>query len=71
MDLLASILSTILVCGVISVGLATAWRLGRAVAARTMRRSNGSAHRIHMLTDTMVHYRANARMMKDTLKHAG
>ncbi len=71
MDLLVSILSAALVCGIIGVGIAITRRLGQMVATRGMRRRQGSAHHAHVLTDTMVHYRANIRMMKDTLKRAG
>jgi hypothetical protein len=63
MDLLTSILSAVLVWGVIGVGIATAWNLGRAIATRNMRRHKWSAHsaHVHLLTDTMVHYRPNIR----------
>lgn len=72
MDLLANILSAVLVCGIVGVGIAIAQRIGRAAATRIMmRRRHGSVHRAHVLTDTMVHYRPNIRMMKETLKPAG
>jgi hypothetical protein len=71
MDLLASILSAVLVCGVIGAGIAMAWRIGRAISLQLRRRRNRFTHRAHVLTGTMVHYRANIRMMKETLKPAG
>jgi hypothetical protein len=67
MDLLANIFSAVLVCGVIGAGIVIA----RAISKQVMRRRNRSTHRAHVLTGTMVHYRANIRLMKETLKPAG
>lgn len=65
MDLLAGILSGILVCGTVGVIVTVALRVLRAV-----RRRKWSGHHAHVLTDSMVHYRANVRMMNDAVKPA-
>jgi Na+/H+ antiporter NhaC len=64
MDLLATILSAILIWGVIGVGVATAWTLRRVIATRNMRGHKWSAHSAHILTDTMIHYRPNIRTIR-------
>ena len=71
MDLLANIVSVMLVCGIIAAGIAIARRIGRAISKQVMIRRNRSTHRAHVLTGTMVHYRANVRMMRETLRPAG
>jgi len=61
MDILATILSAILIWGVAGVGVATAWTLRRVIATRNMIGRKWSTHSAHILTDAMIHYRPPIR----------